>query len=140
MRDAGCRQLVLLHLDVLCASAGPDLAYGSAESDSYKVLGRLQLLFLPAGLDQNQQVHIQGQLLLSSLHICIVCSNVHHHLCFCSDGLDTSSRPCLLSVDCEMCQTATNVRELIGLSIVNEAGSTVLKVKLQLTCIKSPLV
>lgn len=27
-----------------------------------------------------------------------------------------------------MCQTATNVRELIGLSVVNEAGSTVLKV------------
>ena len=27
-----------------------------------------------------------------------------------------------------MCETATNVRELIGLSVVNEAGSTVLKV------------
>lgn len=34
-----------------------------------------------------------------------------------------------------MCQTASNVRELIGLSIVNEAGSTVLKVNLQLTCV-----
>ncbi|KAL3156616.1 hypothetical protein ABBQ38_000903 [Trebouxia sp. C0009 RCD-2024] len=44
-----------------------------------------------------------------------------------SAGLDISSRPCLLSLDCEMCQTATNVRELIGLSVVNEAGSTVLK-------------
>ena len=61
-------------------------------------------------------------------HNSCCCSAVTHHLCFCSAGLDTSSRPCLLSLDCEMCQTATNVRELIGLSVVNETGSTVLKV------------
>ncbi|DBA67637.1 TPA: hypothetical protein ACH3X2_001233 [Trebouxia sp. C0005] len=44
-----------------------------------------------------------------------------------SSSLDTASRPCLLSLDCEMCETATSSRELIGLSVVNEAGSTVLK-------------
>ena len=49
-------------------------------------------------------------------------------LWFCSSSLDAANRPCLLSLDCEMCETATSSRELIGLGVVNEAGSTVLKV------------
>lgn len=56
------------------------------------------------------------------------CTQTIFILCFCSTSLDAASRPCLLSLDCEMCETATSSRELIGLSVVNEAGSTVLKV------------
>ena len=46
----------------------------------------------------------------------------------CSAGFDAEAAPVLLSLDCEMCETSTSKRELIGLSLVNSAGSTVLKV------------
>lgn len=46
----------------------------------------------------------------------------------CSSGLNVESEPILLSLDCEMCETSTSKRELIGLSVNNSAGSTVLKV------------
>ena len=41
---------------------------------------------------------------------------------------DIRQPPELLAIDCEMCEVAGNKRELLGLSVINAARQTVLKV------------
>ena len=41
---------------------------------------------------------------------------------------DIRQPPEMLAIDCEMCEVAGNKRELLGLSVINAARQTVLKV------------
>ena len=41
---------------------------------------------------------------------------------------DLSQRPVLLGIDCEMCATSENDKELLALAVVDEAGNTLVRV------------
>ena len=65
---------------------------------------------------------------LSASRQCLRAAPSHLLLqCGCRQA-DIRQPPELLAIDCEMCEVAGNKRELLGLSVINAARQTVLKV------------
>ena len=141
---------VVLRRPCLCC-AGERLESGNSQPPAPKVCRQLQVATIRPGLGHRVKVETaekpalapwewHASLPLPSAHRsvavqplsaswqCLCATPSHLLLQYCCRQADIRQPPEMLAIDCEMCEVAGNKRELLGLSVINAARQTVLKV------------